>query len=74
MNGKKIQALPSTPKEFVVSKGGIGVSQKYIDWILRPFGGNPEYLFPKNSSFAQNVISEENLKLMTLHRQQLVSR
>ncbi|WP_249336625.1 transglycosylase domain-containing protein [Sporosarcina sp. Marseille-Q4063] len=58
MNGKKYRALPSTPKEFVVSKGGIGVTQDYIDWILRPFGGNPEYLFPNNSSFAKNVISE----------------
>ena len=62
MNGKKYRALPTTPKEFVVSKGGIGVTQEYIDWILRPFGGNSEFLFPKNSSFAQNVISEEKFE------------
>ena len=28
MNGKKYRALPTTPNEFVVSKGGIGVTSR----------------------------------------------
>ncbi len=58
MNGNKYRALPSTPKEFVVSKGGIGVIKTISTGFYDRFGGNPEYLFPNNSSFGQNVISE----------------
>ena len=57
MNGKKYKALPSTPSDFVSSGGSTGITQKYIDRILSPFGGNPAYLFPQNSSFSKNIVS-----------------
>ena len=57
MNGKKYKALPSTPSDFVSSGGTTGITQKYIDRILSPFGGNPAYLFPQNSSFSKNIVS-----------------
>lgn len=61
MNGEKYRALPGTPEEFIVP-GGVGISQAYIDRILSPLGGNPAYLFPENSSFAQNVVAEKLFK------------
>lgn len=57
INGKKYNALPSTPSEFVSSGGSTGISQKYIDRILSPLGGDPAYLFPQNSSFSKNIVS-----------------
>lgn len=57
LNGKKYNALPSTPSEFVSSGGSTGITQKYIDRILSPVGGDPAYLFPQNSSFSKNIVS-----------------
>ncbi|MDN3439613.1 transglycosylase domain-containing protein [Planococcus sp. APC 3900] len=54
ISGKRYAALPSTPREFV-SGGGIGVSQKYIDRIMAPFGGDASKLFPGNSKFSSVV-------------------
>ncbi|WP_256204133.1 hypothetical protein [Planococcus faecalis] len=54
INGKRYTALSTTPSEFV-SGGGIGVSQKYIDRMLAPFGGDAGKLFPGNSKFSSVV-------------------
>ncbi|MGE6412612.1 transglycosylase domain-containing protein [Planococcus kocurii] len=54
INGKRYTALSTTPSEFV-SGGGIGVSQKYIDRMMAPFGGDAGKLFPGNSKFSSVV-------------------
>lgn len=51
INGKRYAALSSTPSEFT-SGGGISVSQKYIDRMMAPFGGDAGKLFPGNSRFS----------------------
>ena len=61
INGNKYRALDSTPSEFVV-KGGYGVSETFITRMLGRFGGNASKLFPENSTFAGNVVSEEVFK------------
>lgn len=54
INGKRYAAFSSTPSEFV-SGGGIGVSKKYIDRMMAPFGGDASKLFPGNSRFSSIV-------------------
>ncbi|MFD1927093.1 transglycosylase domain-containing protein [Sporosarcina siberiensis] len=56
MNGVKYSALAETPSAFIRA-GGIGLNQKFIDRIFSPFGGDPAYLFPNNSGFANNVVA-----------------
>lgn len=58
INGNRYRALDSTPSEFVV-KGGFGVSESFIERMLGRFGGNASKLFPENSGFASNVVSED---------------
>ena len=60
INGKRYAALSSTPSEFV-SGGGIGVSQKFIDRMMAPFGGDASKLFPNNSKFS-SVVSGATFK------------
>lgn len=54
VNGKRYAALSNTPREFV-SGGGIAVSEKYIDRMMAPFGGDAGKLFPGNSRFSSVV-------------------
>ncbi|WP_391202625.1 transglycosylase domain-containing protein [Psychrobacillus sp. L4] len=61
INGNRYRALESTPSEFVV-KGGYGVNENFITRMLGKFGGNASKLFPENSTFAGNVVSEEVFK------------
>ncbi|QFF99722.1 penicillin-binding protein [Psychrobacillus glaciei] len=61
INGNRYRSLDSTPSEFVV-KGGYGVNESFITRMLGKFGGNASKLFPENSSFAGNVVSEEMFK------------
>lgn len=56
VKGKKYQALPSTPAEFIV-QGGSGVNADFIKRMLGPWGGDPSKLFPANSAFASNVVA-----------------
>ncbi|MFJ5768284.1 transglycosylase domain-containing protein [Psychrobacillus sp. NPDC093180] len=58
INGNRYRALDATPREFVV-QGGYGVNQDFITRMLGRFGGNASKLFPENSSFGGNVVSEE---------------
>ncbi|WP_392454086.1 transglycosylase domain-containing protein [Chryseomicrobium aureum] len=58
INGNRYRALESTPQEFVV-RGGFGVSESFIERMLGRFGGNASKLFPENSGFASNVVSED---------------
>lgn len=61
INGNKYRALDSTPTEFVV-QGGHGVNEDFITRMLGRFGGNASKLFPEDSGFAGNVVSEEVFK------------
>ncbi|WP_391116456.1 transglycosylase domain-containing protein [Psychrobacillus sp. L3] len=61
INGNRYRSLESTPSEFVV-KGGYGVNEDFITRMLGKFGGNASKLFPENSTFAGNVVSEEMFK------------
>lgn len=56
VKGKKYQALPSTPAEFIV-EGGSGVNADFIKRMLGPWGGDPSKLFPAKSEFASNVVA-----------------
>ncbi len=58
IKGSRYRALDSTPAEFVVS-GGHGVNQEFISRMLGRLGGDASKLFPNNSSFASNVVSEQ---------------
>ncbi len=58
IKGSRYRALENTPSEFVVS-GGHGVNQDFITRMLGRFGGDASKLFPNNSSFAGNVVSEQ---------------
>ncbi|TQR18419.1 transglycosylase domain-containing protein [Psychrobacillus vulpis] len=61
INGNKYRSLDSTPSEFVV-KGGYGVNEDFIKRMLGKFGGDASKLFPEDSTFAGNVVSEEVYK------------
>ncbi|MFF2755358.1 transglycosylase domain-containing protein [Psychrobacillus sp. NPDC058041] len=61
INGNRYRSLDSTPSEFVV-KGGFGVNEEFIKRMLGKFGGNASKLFPENSTFSGNVVSEEVFK------------
>ncbi|MCM3359257.1 transglycosylase domain-containing protein [Psychrobacillus sp. MER TA 171] len=58
INGSKYRSLDSTPSEFVTA-GGHGVSEDFIKRMLGRFGGDASKLFPNDSSFASNVVSEK---------------
>lgn len=61
INGNKYRSLDSTPSEFVV-KGGFGVNEEFLKRMLGKFGGDASKLFPENSTFSGNVVSEEVFK------------
>ncbi|MEK3933855.1 transglycosylase domain-containing protein [Sporosarcina sp. FSL W7-1349] len=56
INGKRYQALPSTPREFITA-GGVGVNSEFIERMLGPLKGDASKLFPANSGFASQVVS-----------------
>ncbi|RNF40815.1 transglycosylase domain-containing protein [Planococcus salinus] len=59
VNGRRYNALSSTPREFV-SGGGIAVSQEFVDRMLAPFGGDASKLLSGSSRFS-SVVSASNL-------------
>ncbi|MET1014683.1 MAG: transglycosylase domain-containing protein, partial [Paenisporosarcina sp.] len=61
INGKRFRSLPSTPSEFVV-EGGVGVNEDFINRMFGRIKGDPSKLFPKNSSFANRVVSEDTFE------------
>ena len=60
VNGNRVAALSSTPREFV-SGGGVGVSEDFIERIMEPFGGDASTLFPNNSRFS-SVVSASRIE------------
>jgi penicillin-binding protein len=61
INGKRFRSLPTTPIEFVV-EGGVGVNEDFINRMFGKIKGDPSKLFPKNSSFANRVVSEDTFE------------
>ncbi|WP_225941955.1 transglycosylase domain-containing protein [Sporosarcina limicola] len=57
VKGKRYLALPSTPAAFLTS-GGTGMNPAFISRILGPWKGDASKLFPANSFFASNVVSD----------------
>ncbi|WP_342505458.1 transglycosylase domain-containing protein [Sporosarcina sp. FSL K6-2383] len=56
VKGEKYLAHPTTPIEFV-SSGGVGVNESFIERMLGPWKGDASKLFPANSVFASNIVS-----------------
>lgn len=61
IENKRYRTLPSTPMEFVV-EGGIGVNEDFINRMFGSIKGDPSKLFPKDSSFADRVVSEDTFE------------